>query len=339
MNFKYTSFAALMAAVLSGCGTISALDNVVPDNTQEYRKAETMPPLDVPPDLSVIRINDDIAGSKKSSATYSEFQEEANNPLASKYNIKPDVKPSLDGEGEQRHLNVPSNKAVVWERLTEFSAEQGLTIARQDQRIGLMDTAAGADNYAYRFRVERGDTSKQSMIYIGAAAMDDNSQKNETMLRRLADYLGVIHQKEKAVLAQKTSAQPQVEAVEVVRLTEANGAEALLVKQDYPTVWKRVGRVLDSKGFAVEERNRSQGTYFVHYVDPAKAIAQEEEGLFSKLAFWKDDEDKAPDEYYNIKLISDAQDTKLVILDADSVRSSSDTAKHLLSLLQEQLIK
>jgi outer membrane protein assembly factor BamC len=65
----------MMATTLSGCGGFSNLDAVVPDNTQKYRKAQTMPPLDVPPDLSTSRINDDIAGTQQdATATYSEFE-------------------------------------------------------------------------------------------------------------------------------------------------------------------------------------------------------------------------------------------------------------------------
>ena len=56
-----------------------------------------------------------------------------------------------------------------------------------------------------------------------------------------------------------------------------------------------------------------------------------------QLAFWKDDVEKSPGEFYYIKLISDADKTKIVILDAEQVRTSSDTAQRLLTLMQEQL--
>ncbi|MBL4559936.1 MAG: outer membrane protein assembly factor BamC, partial [Labilibaculum sp.] len=86
-------------------------------------------------------------------------------------------------------------------------------------------------------------------------------------------------------------------------------------------------------------QDRSRGIYFVRYIDPFNEVEKEEEGVLSKLAFWRDDEDKAPEEYYYIKLISDAEKTKMIILDADETRTSSDTAKRLLGLMQEQLSK
>ena len=60
-------------------------------------------------------------------------------------------------------------------------------------------------------------------------------------------------------------------------------------------------------------------------------LEKDEEGILSKLAFWKDDAEKAPEEYYYIKLISDAEATKIIILDAEETRTSSDTAKRLLA--------
>jgi len=337
MNFKYTSLAALLSIVLSGCGALPALDEVVPDNTKEYRKAETMPPLDVPPDLSTARINDEIAGNQQGAATYSEFEEAATNPLASKYDITPETKPSLSGEGEKRHLIVPSSSEDTWKKLLSFWSQKGVEIKRQDDRIGLMDTVIGVDDYAYRLRLERGDISKQSLVYVGAAGVEANAQKNEAMLRQLAEFLGLVHQEEQAKVAAERAASPQAATVTATLMDEGAGHQALLVEQDFPDVWRRVGRVLDSKGFAVEDRDRSRGTYFVHYIDPFNKAEADDEGLLSKLAFWKDDAEKTPEEFYNIKLISDAANTKIIILDAEGTRTSSETAKRLLSLLQEQL--
>jgi len=337
MNYKYSSLAVLLSAALTACGSLPALDEVVPDNTQEYRKAETMPPLDVPPDLSTARINDDIAGNQNSTATYSEFEEAASNPLVSKYNITPETKPSLSGDGEKRHLMVPGDREAVWQNLLDFWSQKGIEIKRKDKRIGLMDTVSGSDDYAYRLKLERGDTTKQSLVYVGVAGFEANPQKNEAMLRQIAEFLGGLHQEKQAEIKAQQQSQPHVSTVTATIVDETGGHQAILVDQDFSNVWRQVGRVLDSKGFAVEDRDRSRGTYFVHYLDPFNEAEQDEEGMLSKLAFWKDDAEKSPEEYYYIKLISDAASTKIIILDAEEVRTSSDTAKRLLSLIQEQL--
>ncbi|AUZ86020.1 hypothetical protein CDW43_07765 [Methylophaga nitratireducenticrescens] len=316
-----------------------SLDEVAPDNTQKYRKAETMPPLDIPPDLSTSRINDQVAGNEQSSATYSEYEEASTNPLAARYNITPESKPALSGEGAERHLVVPGDRDETWQRIEAFWADINMNIHRKDQRIGLMDTQPDVDGYAYRIRMERGDVNRSARVYVsGTDETNRSNQKDEAMLRQLAEYLGGLYQqdKERAQDSLPTSAAQQTEA-RVILLDEAEGQQALLVEQEFTTVWDRVGRVLDSRGFAVEDRDRSRGTYYVRYLDPFNEAEKEEPGFFGRMAFWKDDDEVAPEEYYYIKLISDASDTRIVVLDSEQVRTSSETAKRLLGLIQEQL--
>lgn len=337
IRMKTVSLSVLLALSITGCGSLPALDEVVPDNTKEYRRAETMPPLDVPPDLSTVRINDDIAGNKNDVATYSEFEEAANNPLASKYNITPETKPALSGEGDERHLLVPNSRDTTWQKLEEFWQQKGIAIKRQDKRIGLMDTEVGSDDDAYRIRMERGDTSKFSKIYVSGTRFEANGQKDEAMLRQIAEFFGAFHKEEKEKAIAVKASQPQVASVKTTLMDETGGHQSLFIEKDFVDVWRRVGRILDSKGFTVEDRDRSRGLYFIRYLDPFTAAEQEEESVLSKLAFWRDDAEKAPEEYYYIKLISDAEDTKMIILDAEETRTSSDTAKRLLGLMQEQL--
>ncbi|NQY26328.1 MAG: outer membrane protein assembly factor BamC [Piscirickettsiaceae bacterium] len=336
-HFKVTSLAVLLATAIAGCGALPAIDDVVPDNTKEYRRAETMPPLDVPPDLSTSRINDDIANTQRSSATYSEFEEAATNPLASKYNITPETKPALIGEGKKRHLMVPSEREVTWQNVLDFWQQKGVALKRQDIRIGMMDTEVGSDDYAYRVRIERGDTLKRSKVFVSGASFEVVSQKDEAMLRQLADFLGGLHQEVQKQAKIEQQSQPHIAVINATLIDETGGHQSLQVEQDFTDVWKRVGRILDSKGFSVEDRDRSRGSYFVRYIDPFNEAKEDDKGILDSLAFWRDDEDISPEEFYYIKLISDAEETKIIILDTEEVRISTDTAKRLLSLMQEQL--
>lgn len=341
MNAKRLKTSAWLVATtlaVSSCGMLPALEEVAPDNTQKYRKAETMPPLDVPPDLSVNRINDDIAGSENRSATYSEFEEAASNPLAARYNVLPDEKPALSGQEGSRHLVVPGEPDVTWQRIESFWATRNIDVARQDRRIGLMDTSTDADGYVYRLRMEKGDVNRSARVYISGKDSDNiNATKDEAMLRQLADFLGILYQEDKARLAASEPQQASRNLPNVILLDEGDNLQALQVEQPFSDVWDRVGRVLDSRGFAVEDRDRSRGLYFVRYLDPFLEAEREEGGFFSSLAFWRDDVEKAPEEYYYIRLNSEADNTRITVLDAEEVRSGTDTAKRLLGLIQEQL--
>ncbi|KAJ0345198.1 hypothetical protein COL154_013968 [Colletotrichum chrysophilum] len=159
------------------------------------------------------------------------------------------------------------------------------------------------------------------------------------MLRDLANYLGILYEKDVEALKSQQRTEEPKGVPQATLVDEQGGQEAIMIDQDYPTVWRRVGSVLDSKGFAVENQDRAAGTYLVHYKDPFLAAKAKDTSLWDKIAFWKDDKEIKPDQYYYIKLISDAEKTKIIILDAKKVRTSEDSAKRLLGLIQEQLNK
>src|SRR5580765_5743662 len=67
-------------------------------------------------------------------------------------------------------------------------------------------------------------------------------------------------------------------------LKTANGS-SVQIDEGFDRAWRRVGLALDRVGFTVEDRDRSQGIYYVRYVD-ADAADKKEKGFWSKLAFW-----------------------------------------------------
>ncbi len=96
-----------------------------------------------------------------------------------------------------------------------------------------------------------------------------------------------------------------------------------------------MGLALDRVGFTVEDRDRSNGLYFVRYINP-EADNKNSKSWLSKLKFWGNDEAKK-NERYRILLKEGASGTDVSVLDKDGRRESSDTAKRILTLLYEQL--
>lgn len=361
---KRTTLAILIGSALSACSTISSLDEVVEDNTKKYQRAETMPPLAIPEGLSGQRINDDIVDGQ-SSEIYSEYEETATNPLTERYDVAPETKPVLLGDGVERRLVVTGNSSEIWQQLIGFWQQQGIEIRRKDERIGLMDTEADEeDGYAYRARMERGDTDDKVEIYITASGFENNDIRNEATMRQLAEYFGEAHlaevQQTAAVKPKKASSTPkatqprpapvaQIEeesqasvtysgnGIEAILLDEARGHYALLLDQNFAEAWRNIGWVLDSREFTIEDRERARGIYYIHYVDPF-IKADRNEGFASKLAFWQSREDIAPQEFFYVQLLEVEDETKIIIKDIDQVRTSSETARRILSLIQEKLV-
>ncbi len=359
-HHKHTVLAAMIAVVVSGCQSLPALDEIVEDNTQKYRSAKVMPPLEIPADLSREGLNDSVVNNQVSANSPS-GQEETTTPLATNYTGEPKNKPVLVGEGSKRHLTVSGNRSAIWQHLLDFWQYQELPIRRMDERIGLMDTEPDAEDYAYRIRMERGKQTDTVDIYISEAKFESNSEKNEAMLRQLADYLGAVKQTQQSsqpqqVKPQQTAqsqtqqyiqpAQPQyvqpkpvaIPGVKVILVDEASDHYALIVEQGLNDTWRSVGQVLDSKEFSIEDRERSRGVYFIRYSDPFNNV-KPEGSILGNLAFWRSAEDKAPQEFYYIQLLEDNADTKVIVLDVNQIRTSSETARRILELIQEKLVK
>ena len=63
---------------------------------------------------------------------------------------------------------------------------------------------------------------------------------------------------------------------------DAVGHPELEILEGFDRAWRRVGLALDRGGFTVEDRDRSQGAYFVRYIDPEVSGAQKP-GFFGRL--------------------------------------------------------
>ena len=113
----------------------------------------------------------------------------------------------------------------------------------------------------------------------------------------------------------------------------------LTVNEAFDRSWRRVGLALDRVGFTVEDRNRSQGIYYVRYINP-DADSGATPGLFSKLAFWRDEEEEQQKNQYRILLSetgTTADSTDVTVLNKDGEAAPSGDASRILKLLYEQL--
>ena len=109
----------------------------------------------------------------------------------------------------------------------------------------------------------------------------------------------------------------------------------LLIDESFSRSWRLIGLALDRVGFAVEDRNRSEGIYYVRYNDPSQAEA--DEGWLSGLAFWSDDKKVDKINRYQVRVGSLDDRTVVYVADDKGQRSESPTATRILTLLKEQI--
>jgi len=276
--------------------------------------------------------------------------------------------------GDQRWLVIKGSPDDVWGRVVDFWQENGILMVEQDPSVGVMVTDwlenradiksdfitntvrkffdgaySAASRDQFRVRIERGGEDSTVELFLTHRGMQEelvsvSSSDERTvwipratdhgleaeMLRRLMVHLGVANQKASRSLARKG-----VSASSRSKLNRGRDQVSLLVNEEFPRAWRLAGVALDRVGFAVEDRSRSEGIYFVRYNDPMKE--NEDPGLLSKLAFWQEDKNIDKENRYQVKLSQDGDVTQVVILNEAGTRDSSPTAVRILTLLHEQM--
>ncbi len=282
----------------------------------------------------------------------------------------------LARDGDTRYLVVREAPEKVWPVLREFWQENGFLLKIEMPDAGVMETD-WAENRAkipqdpirnvlgkyldqiyssgerdkFRTRLERA-AGGNTEIYISHRGMVEqivNSRQGTgfdgtvwqprpadpeleaEFLRRLMVKLGVDDAKAKAQVAARS---PRDERAKLV--SAADGATLLNVAEPFDRAWRRVGLALDRVGFTVEDRDRSKGVYFVRYVDPA-TDNKKNEGLLSKLAFWRTDEPVKAVQYQVTVKEGAADDSQVRVFGKDGQPDATGASKKILSLLYDQL--
>jgi outer membrane protein assembly factor BamC len=319
--------------------------------------------------------------SPKSTATFSAYSSERGAKVAPGTGILlPQVeKMRVERSGTQRWLVAPGTAEQLWPNIKDFWTETGFLINVEIPEAGIVETD-WAENRAklpqdpirtglgkvfdsaystperdkFRTRIEKGTEPGTVEIYISHRGMYEiyiNEGKSDTkwqprpadveleaeMLRRLMVRLGADE------VRSSTMVQKAV-APERARLTRAaDGAGALTVEERFDRAWRRVGLALDRVGFTVEDRDRTQGLYYVRFVDPdVDANSKKPEpGFLSKLAFWRSDDAKsgrpASDIQYRIFVKGTGESSVVQVVTREGGVDKSDTARKILSLLNDQL--
>lgn len=209
----------------------------------------------------------------------------------------------------------------------------------------------------FRTRLERGPEPGTTEIYISHRGLEEVSTGQSTssnsaisfvwqprppspeleaeFLGKLMVRFGVDSTRAREIIA----GAPRVERSKFVKVAEG-GAGLLELDEPFDRAWRRVGLALDRVGFTVEDRDRSQGFYFVRYVDPATDAAgkQNEGGLMSRLAFWRSNKDQIkPEQQYRVQVKDTNDVSRVQVMTREGGPDRSDVAQKILGLLHDQL--
>lgn len=194
-----------------------------------------------------------------------------------------------------------------------------------------------------------------------APADASDAELDAELLRRLMVKLGVEEQKSKTIAAQAVT----IKRAEVVK--ESDGSAKLLLNDQFDRAWRRVGLALDRIGFVIEDKDRSNGLFFVRYADvDIDDGPKKKKGLVDSLKFWGDEEPKQdqtpaekqdksvvdslkfwgsddkkktnPEKQYRIKVADgDTGNAEVAVVDVSGKRVRTTTANRIIALMYEQL--
>jgi outer membrane protein assembly factor BamC len=358
-----------LALALGGCSTI---ENMVAGDKIDYRSSGTKTPgLEVPPDLTQLARDSRYlpTGGAISAAT---FQAGASAPatLQSATTVAPTQigEVRIERQGNQRWLVTPLTPEQLWPRLQAFWKDNGFTLVIDQSATGVMETEwnenraklpqdivrntlgkvidsfySTGERDKFRTRVER--TANGTEVYISHRSVQEvytGAQKDSTVwqprpsdpqleasfLARLMSKLGVVEETAKASVASAP-----VPAARARVLADQPGA-TLQVDDNFDRAWRRVGLALDRSGFTVEDRDRTQGLYFVRYVDPKEA-GKSEPGFFAKLFGGKDD--TIGPVRYRIQVKAEAERANVTVQNAQGAPEPGEAGQRIVKLLLDEL--
>lgn len=369
-------FLALLTVALAGCsGTLIESKKIDYKSVGKAAPLEIPPDLTSPSRDDRFAVPDTAGrGSATFSAYNAERSPQA---LAQQQSeVLPQVdKTRIERLGNQRWLVVGGTPDKVWDTVKDFWQETGFLIKLELPEAGVMETDwaenrakipqdmirgvlgkvldslySTAERDKFRTRLEPGVEPGTTDVFISHRGMYEtfiSEGKDQTrwqprpadpdleaeMLRRLMVRFGSDEKRASAALA-AAQEKPQEKA----RLSRgADGVGSLEMQEKFDRAWRRVGLALDRVGFTVEDRDRSKGLYFVRYVDPEADNQKKDDGVLSKLAFWKGSNSVNTQTQYRV-FVRDAGSVSTVqVLSREGGADQSETSRKILALLYDQL--
>jgi outer membrane protein assembly factor BamC len=377
--FKRSTLSLLVLTLAAGCSSVSGLleaDRIDYKSSKKPSSNLDVPP-DL---TQLQRDNRyALPDTSRGVATASEFGAQRSTQPVTTQTVLPETGENMRIEraGGQRWLVVQQPPEALWPQLKEFWQDAGFLINVESQQTGVMETD-WAENRAkipqdfirntigkvfdsaystgerdkFRTRLER-TPDGGTEIYIshrGAEEVLTGREKESTVWTSresdpeleaefLSRLMARLSGDEKRTEAQMAAVQAPAE-LNRAKLVKGSDGTLVEVNEGFDRAWRRVGLALDRVGFTVEDRDRSQGVYFVRYVNQnqdAKDRPTAEKGF---LARWFGSSDKGKEktaERYQVVVKAAGDGSQVAVLDDTGNRDTSKAANRILTLLSDQL--
>lgn len=269
----------LALCILASVGCSSNVEFINPVDRQERVDLSLPPDLTQPIDSGFLPIPDKPAlpsTSKKSGGGV-----KGTSPILAKDAV------ILHRQQQERWLVIDASKGAVWRMLEKFWEEGGTDLRIAIQDAGIMETLwlKGREHRfveetrdKYRLRLEDGESGKTELFLTHYGAV----KKGENWKQRSRDTdmeFEVFQNLSKFAGFELQAAIEYEKKLQQYRLTDSE----LDIPERFDRAWRLIGITLDRLGVVVNDRNRSEGIYYVSRLPMLDNIDAEESGKSGKL--------------------------------------------------------
>ncbi len=349
----------VISSLIGACSSLPSLDQVLPDNRTKYQRSKKLPDLEVPPDLTTEALNDPLTiPDEENATTLSEFERRK---VMRQGGQLSDAEMALLDNSDEKWLAVQGSTAEVWPKLKEFWQAKGYQMDLDDADLGVMETTYkevavdGVVTHREKFKIfsEEGGAPGSLVLFLsgerqdriagaeGSADWIDGDSREEEVKNLIGElnlhFYGVAAPANfsSASSSSSSSARSSGPIVRAEILSAGEGKEYLAIPDEFTRAWRNIEDAIRKSGLYIDKKDKEKGIYVVLYYVPEEE--KEKKGLFSKLAFWKDDEDAGKE--YHLSLTGVGDKTEVVVLDDKDNWSDSRDASRILSMLQSQYNK
>ncbi len=350
-----------LICALAGCSALPSLDEVIPDRRTEYRKAESLPDLEIPPDLSTEAIGDSmpIPETADGAATYTTYQQRVARQTRAR-EVTESQNAAVQVLENEHVLAVPGAVVQVWPDLVIFWQDLGYSLDLNDEELGVMETewrenAADLSRDKFKVFAEPGDQPGTTVLYVSHVAetltpsgeglvwqpAERDVELERLLVDRLAESFGAAAEIASYGSAVQTpvagaggSAQSAGGVVSEV-VSAGGGKVYLSVSADYDSVWVLTEQGLEANSLEIDDIDEDLGMFTV--IIPNAEEGEKSGGMLSRLKFWGDDEAELDPRVYKVSLTNVGGRTEIVVLNSLDEWSDRDEARRIITILDDYI--
>lgn len=342
----------LITLLFNACGYVPKLDEVIPDRRKDYQKSETLPDLEVPPDLTVDAQEDPLNIPHEEVTTLSEYEARKGNRSTANLDVS-----GINPQAGEQWIVIQGSKNEIWPRLRDFWTSQGYKLDLDDPDLGVIETDwletsnQGISVFRDKFSLfsEPGGSPGSTVIYIsnerqeriaggdentGWVSIDTDPEYEKKLISDMNIYFYGNNPPAGTTSMTASRATPVPTATNIrprAEIQELGDDKVYLsIPDEFARAWELTEEAILRAGMFIESDDQSKGLYYVLYYD----TQAEEESLLSKLKFWGDDEEEGKP--YQISLTGVGDKTELVVLDDKGDWLAREDASRILTFIQSQ---